>query len=63
MEKFIVKSQEKRVPVKFKPVQMYEDTHEMVEEVMSYTNETKAQTIHRMIEFAFKHIEIVKEGE
>ena len=63
MEKFTVKVQKKREPVRFKPIQVYEETNKIVESVIEVTNSTKAQTIHEMITFAYEHMEIIKEEE
>lgn len=56
--KFVVKAKQEKKTVKFIPVQLYEETFEMIDDVIEITGETKASIIHKMIKFAYKNMEI-----
>lgn len=56
--KFVVKAKQEKKTVKFKPVQLYEETFEMIDDVIEITGEAKASIIHKMIKFAYENMEI-----
>ena len=60
-EKFKVKRAPKESPIEFAQLRTYPEAAKMVEEVMSITNNTKAQTVYDMIKFAYDHMEIIEE--
>ncbi len=62
-EKFKVKRAPKEAPIEFAQLRTYPEAAKMVEEVMSITNHTKAQTTYDMIKFAYDHMEIIEEEE
>ena len=61
--KFVIKRAPKESPIEFAQLRTYPEAAKMVEEVMSITNHTKAQTVYDMIKFAYDHIEIIEEEE
>ena len=60
-EKFKVKSAPKGSPSENAQLKTYPEVAEMVEEVMSITNNTKAQTVYDMVKFAYDHMEIIED--
>ena len=61
-EKLKVKRAPKQNPIDFAHLRTYPEAAKMVEEVMSITNHTKAQTVYDMVKFAYDHMEVI-EGE
>lgn len=61
--KFTVRRAAKEAPIEFGQLRTYPEAVRMVEEVMSITNGTKAQTVYDMIKFAYDNISIIEEGE
>ena len=59
-EKFKVKRAPKESPIEFAQLRTYPEAAKMVEEVMSITNHTKAQTVYDMVKFAYDHMEIIE---
>ena len=58
-EKFKVKRAPKGSPSKYAQLKTYPEAAEMVEEVMSITNNTKAQTVYDMVKFAWFHFSYI----
>lgn len=59
-EKFKVKRAPKEAPIEFAQLRTYPEAAKMVEEVMSITNHTKAQTVYDMVKYAYDHMELSK---
>ena len=59
-EKFKVKRAPKGSPSEYAQLKTYPEAAKMVEEVMSITNNTKAQTVYDMVKFAYDHMEIIE---
>lgn len=58
MEKLVIKSKKSDDKVKFKPIQLYEETHDIITAVSEATGESKAATVHKLIAFAYEYLEI-----
>ena len=63
VEKLKIIAKSKKDPIKFKPIQLYRETHELIDEVAEISGEPKAAVAHKLIQFAYEHIEIINDDE
>lgn len=63
VKKFVLHEKPKAETKKFRPIQLYEETLKVIEEVAEISGETKASLVQKMVMFAYDNMEIIRSEE